>query len=217
MSAPVFAVLRQATLQEVELHDIATSVINKRAAQAWTIYTGYIFFDRRLYIPAASPLLLALIDALISGGRVHNLNHLEVGFHTLPMSATQTYNLPSSILLTRPWNRGTPLMAAVTFFDNMGCRCMTVIDVAIDINANDHLQSISPYDLNGVDFIFGEMLYLTTTLAYHVPSPTICRKIPSYILPNASNKVWGFEEPPYPKEHFHIDASISKATLVRAQ
>jgi hypothetical protein len=30
-------------------------------------------------------------------------------------------------------------MAAVTFFDNMGCRCMTVIDVAIDINANDHL------------------------------------------------------------------------------
>jgi hypothetical protein len=88
MSTPVFTVLRQATLQEAKLHDIATSVINKRVAQAWMINTGYIFFDRRLYILVASPLLLALIDALISGSRVHNLNHLEVGFHTLPMLAT---------------------------------------------------------------------------------------------------------------------------------
>ena len=92
-----------------------------------------------------------------------------------------------SILLTHPWQSGSPLWATVTFFDNMGCCCMTIINVAIDINANGHLQSISPYDLNGVNFIFGEMLYLTTTLAYHVPSPTICHKIPSYILPNASN------------------------------
>jgi hypothetical protein len=32
----------------------------------------------------------------------------------------------------------------VTFFDNMGCHCMTVNDVAIDINAIDRLHSISP-------------------------------------------------------------------------
>jgi hypothetical protein len=49
---------------------------------------GYIFFNKHLYIPVASHLLPALIDALISGGHVHNLNYLAVGFHTLPMSAT---------------------------------------------------------------------------------------------------------------------------------
>jgi hypothetical protein len=130
------------------------------------IDASYIFSDRRLYIPAASPLLLALIDSLISGGRVNNLNHLAVGFHTLPTSATQTYRLPSSILLTCPWKRGTPLMVTVTFFDNMGCHYMTVNDVTIDINASGRLYSISTYELNVVDFIFGQLyMYLLLSAA----------------------------------------------------
>jgi hypothetical protein len=51
----------------IKLRGTATSIINKQAAQAWSLDAGYIFFDERLYVPAASPLLLALIDTLISG------------------------------------------------------------------------------------------------------------------------------------------------------
>ena len=114
------------------------------------INTDYIFFDRCLCKSAASPLLLVLIDALISGEHVQNLNHLAVGFHTLPTSIAQAYILPSSILLTHPWKRGAPLIVMVTFFDNIGYRCMTASNVAIDINVSDRLHSISPYDLNGI-------------------------------------------------------------------
>lgn len=71
--ALVFIPLCHVALQEAKLHDIITSVINKTVAQAWTINTGYIFLDGHLYIPAALPLLLALINALISGDRIHNL------------------------------------------------------------------------------------------------------------------------------------------------
>jgi hypothetical protein len=51
------------------------------------IDSGYIF-DKRLYIPASSPLLHTLIDSLISSSRAHNLNHLVMGFHTLTTSVT---------------------------------------------------------------------------------------------------------------------------------
>jgi hypothetical protein len=159
MKAQVFAALCQATLHEVKLHDIAISVNDKKAVRTWTTNTGYIFSDRCLYILATKPILQALIDTLIYGGRIDNLNHMAMGFHTLPMLATQTYNLPSSVLLTYPWKRGTPLMVVVTFFDNMGCCCMTINDITIDINANDRLHLISPYNLNDVYFMFGEMLY----------------------------------------------------------
>ena len=72
--APVTAALCRATLHEAKLHDIALNIINKKATRAWTIDIGYIFFDERLYVPVALPLLLALIDSLISGGHIHNLS-----------------------------------------------------------------------------------------------------------------------------------------------
>ena len=40
------------------------------------------------------------------------------------------------------------------------CRCMTVNDVAINMNTSNGLHSIFPCDLNGVDVLFGKMLYL---------------------------------------------------------
>lgn len=84
---------------------------------------------------------------------------------------------------------------------------MVIKDVTTNIDASNRLHSISPYDLNVIDFMFGEMLYLMTSLAYHVPS-AIYHKIPSYILPNTNNKVQGFEGPLHPKEKFHIDAGF---------
>lgn len=75
MDAPVFNTLHRATLHEVELCDVAITIINKTAARAWSLEAGYIFFDERLDILVASSLLLALIDTLTSGGHVHNLNN----------------------------------------------------------------------------------------------------------------------------------------------
>lgn len=100
MEAPVFAVLRRATLQETKLHGLAATIVHKTAAQAWSLDSNYIFFDKRLYILAALPLLPNLIDALISDNRQHNLNYLAVGIHGLPTLATQRHTTPSSILLT---------------------------------------------------------------------------------------------------------------------
>lgn len=87
------------------------------------------------------------------------------------------------------------MMVAFTFFDSMGCRYMTINDVAITINTNTRLHSLLLYELNGIDFMFGEMLYLATSLAHHVPSAISC-KISSYILPNTNNNISGFEGPP---------------------
>jgi len=111
---------------------------------------GFILFNGHLYTPATSPLLLSLIEALLIGGRVNNLNYLAFGFHTTPMH----------ILLTRPWPRGTLLSARVTFFDNMGCQCMI---------ANDNDNVI--ININGVDFMFVKMLLTNTSYActfYHL-------------------------------------------------
>jgi hypothetical protein len=106
----------------------------------------------------------------------------------------------------------------ITFLNNKGCRCLTITNVVIDIdtNVNNYRHLISPYDLNGIDFMFSEMLYLTTMPTIHEPS-TICLKIPSFILLNANNKEWGFEQPPQGLDHFHLDAGIARATLIRAQ
>lgn len=76
IEASVFDELCHTTVHEAELHDIA--IINKTSALAWSLEAGYIFFDERLHIPAAPPLLPALIDALLSGRRVHNHNYLEL-------------------------------------------------------------------------------------------------------------------------------------------
>lgn len=192
---------------------MATTIIDKTAVRAWLLQDGYIFHER-LYILAASPLLPALINTLlgnINDNHVHNINYLAVGFHGLLTLATQTHTTPSNILLTRPWKRDTPLTAAVTFFDNMGCHCMTVKDVAVTINSSTRICSISPYELNGIDFMFGEMLYLTTSPTYQVPF-AICHKILSYIIPNKNNKVQGCEGPLLSREHIHFNASIPKMT-----
>ena len=79
--------------------------------------------------------------------------------------------MPSSILLA----------------NNMGCLCKVVNDVTKNIDASKLLESISPYDLNSIDFMFGEMLYLTTSIAYYVLVVSTAQDC--YILPNVKNKV----------------------------
>jgi hypothetical protein len=59
---PVFTKLCSATLQESELHHIAIAINNGSIAPAWSMDQGFHFFDRRLYIPATSPLLPDLLQ-----------------------------------------------------------------------------------------------------------------------------------------------------------
>jgi len=73
-------------LHELEWRDIASNIINETAARAWSLDINFILFDGHLYTPATSPLLLALKEALLIGGRVNNLNYLAFGFHTPPMT-----------------------------------------------------------------------------------------------------------------------------------
>jgi hypothetical protein len=73
-------------LHEPEWRDIASNIINKTAARAWLLDIDFILFDGHLYTPATSPLLPALVEALLIGGRVNNLNYLAFGFHTPPMT-----------------------------------------------------------------------------------------------------------------------------------
>lgn len=134
--AHVFDKLRQATLRVPELHDITSDIINKSTTRAWSLDHGLLFFDGRLYIPATSPLLPDLLEALLIDGRTKNTNLLVMGFHTPLLIAAATYNFPSSILLTQPWPTGIIPSATVTFFDDMSSQFMTVRDVHINVNSN---------------------------------------------------------------------------------
>jgi hypothetical protein len=60
--------------------------------------------------------------------------------------------------------------------------------------------------------MFGEMIHLTNTPAMHLPSSAIECQL--HILPNKDSQVWGFEQPPQGTQHFDLDASIPRSTLV---
>jgi hypothetical protein len=68
---------------------------------------------------------------------------------------------------------------------------MAVNDVIININASNRCYLILLYDLNNIDFMLGEMLYLTTMPAIHVTS-TICRKYLGTSTPTRTTRYGAF-------------------------
>jgi len=80
----IFEHMRQATLRQRELRTIAMAISDSVAAQAWSLDQGLIFFDGRLYLPAASSLLPYLLQVLRRGGSA-NMELLALGAHPPPM------------------------------------------------------------------------------------------------------------------------------------
>lgn len=77
---PIFDRLQQAVPQQYELRHIALAMIEGTAAPAWSLDQGLLLFDCRFYFPAASPLLLDLLQVLLQGGLTH-MALLALGCH----------------------------------------------------------------------------------------------------------------------------------------
>jgi hypothetical protein len=86
--------------------------------------------------------------------------------------------------------KGQPAISNGHLLHQHGCQCMTVNNVAININTNSCRHLISPYELINVDFMFGEMIHLTNTPAMHVPSSAI--ECPATYPPQQRQSGMGF-------------------------
>jgi hypothetical protein len=64
----IFRHLRQAILQQWELRKVAMPIADSVTTLAWSIDQGLLFFDGRLYLPAALLLLPNLLQVLRQGG-----------------------------------------------------------------------------------------------------------------------------------------------------
>jgi hypothetical protein len=93
--------MRQAIREQRELCTIARTVTEGRAALAWSLDQGLIFFNGRFYLLAASTLLPNLLQVLLRGGST-NMELLALGAH-IPPSQGQHNGMPTHILLGRPW------------------------------------------------------------------------------------------------------------------
>jgi hypothetical protein len=128
---------------------------------AWYIDQGFLFFDRHFYIPATSPLLPDLLEALLVGGPAH-MRFLALGSHP-PSTAPGHSAAPSSILLGRPWPQCTVLSTTVIFMDGLGHQLFRIDHIYIGLRPNSNLPQLSPDELKRGDFMFGTMLDLTIT------------------------------------------------------
>jgi hypothetical protein len=117
---------------------------------------------------------------------MENPSLLVVGFHTPPLTATATYNFPTSILMARPWPQGILPLALAIFFDNLGCQFLAVENIYISLKRNSTHPLLWPHELNGGEFMFGHMLHLTMTPSTCI-TLTICHRMTGYILPNTDN------------------------------
>jgi hypothetical protein len=112
---PVFTKLRSATLQERELHHIAIAIDNGSTAPAWSMDQGFLFFDRRLYIPAASPLLPDLLQIVRREGS-GGWELIALRCYPTPTSANHN-TTPTGILLSCTWPGGALPSVTVVFID----------------------------------------------------------------------------------------------------
>jgi hypothetical protein len=146
---------------------------------------GLLFFDGRLYIPAASPLLTDLLQIVKREGPA-GWELIALGCHSTPTLAHHN-KTPTGILLGCLWPTGTIPSVTIIFIDDLGRQLFRFDNVSIALHHGSNRQRLSPGEFDPRHFMFGVMLDLTTSPPTQ-PNAMIWRRVPVYIMPNADNR-----------------------------
>ena len=104
----------------------------------------------------------------------------------------------------------------MVFIDNLSHQLIRVDNVHIALHPDSNLHHLSPREFDLGHFMLGTMLDLTTTTPSTRSITTIWCHVPTYLTPDADNRIHDFVAPPRDMLHFTFGAAVTRLLLIKA-